>query len=245
MSSSESQGSRWKSKAWRILRTSGVAKYIVLVLFPLIGRPLHFVNGSTSKGYARARIGWAFPLAASAIWVLAMNSIFHYFSDRKFENLVEVLGANEAYRRVNFFTFLVRYETTFLIVVGIAIVAFIRWNYHRLARKALRRWFPEVPSVPFKYYLVATSSSTLIIGFGAWLLALSLRFYNGDIRPLVDGAGKGVVTGLIILYCFILYLAFENRKRSVHQIYGGMALVVDLAKIPPLVGAAFLIKFFI
>jgi len=245
MSSSESHGSRWKSKAWRILRTSGAAKYIILVLFPLIGRPFHFVNGPDSKSYARARIGWAFPLAASAMWVLAMNSIFNYFSDRKFENFVAVLGANEAYKRINFFALLVRYETIFLIVGGIAIVAFIRWNYHRLARKALRRWFPGVPSVPFKYYLVSTSSSMLIIGFGAWLLALSLRFYNGDIRPLIDGAGNYVVAGLIISYCLLFYLAFENRKKSVRQIYGGMALLVDLAAIPPLVFAAFLIKFFI
>ncbi|QSQ31178.1 hypothetical protein [Xanthomonas translucens] len=174
-----------------------------------------------------------------------MNAIFHYFSDKKFENLVGVLGANEAYKRMDLLTLLVRYETSFLIVGGIALVAFIRWNYHRLARVALMRWFPGVPRVPFKCYLVATSSSMLIIGFGAWLLALSLRFYNGDIRPLVDGVENGLVAGLIISYCFLFHLAFENRRKSVHQIYGGMALLVDLATIPPLVAAAFLIKFLI
>ncbi|WP_295935238.1 hypothetical protein [uncultured Xanthomonas sp.] len=218
-------------RAWRWLRARGIANYIILLGFPLFGKPLHFIKGATGRGYARARIGWALPLAASGVWVFAMNTIFHFLGDRQFEVLAKNVGATEAYKRMNIIAQILRYETILIIFCGIVSIAFIRWNYHRLARIILKKWWENIPIVPFKYYLVSTSSSAFLIGLGSLLLASLIRYFNGDIRPAVEWLGTGVVNCVLILYFLAFYVSIINRKRAVIGVYGPIWWLVDFGAV--------------
>ncbi|CAE6709250.1 hypothetical protein XA1311A_06340 [Xanthomonas arboricola] len=212
---------------WRWMRKLGLANYIILVFFPFVGRQNHFVMGVSAKSYARARIGWASPLAASGVWVLAMNNFFRYLSDKNFEGLVKQLGANEAYSRTSLGMAIVRYETILIIVGGISIWALVRWGYHRIARHILEPW-EKVQRVPLKYYLVSTSSIVLFFGLFGWLFALLVRFYNGDIRPVADFVGEGALVVLLLCCGLAIHVALWNAQQSRKELYGKFSGIVGL-----------------
>lgn len=223
---------------WKWARSTGVARYLLLMAFPLFGRPLHFVAGDSRRSYASARFGVvALPLAAAGLWVLAMTLFFDGVAIELLPRLNASLGEVAAYRRMTLLNNIVKWETLLLILGGVLALSHLRYAYFRLARKAVVRFGRpglQVPLVPRKYFLVSTSSTALLYGIAGVLFGLVQR-YGVEHHALIQSvAASSWFAALLLAFGGASWIGWRNRQAAHLELYGSAKASrwVDLAVIP-------------
>ena len=220
---------------WKWARSTGVARYLLLLAFPLFGRPLHFVAGDSRRSYASARFGVVtLPLAAAGLWVIAMTLFFDGVAIELVPRLNATLGEVAAYRRMTLLNNIVKWETALLILGGVLALSYLRYGYYRLARKAVVRFGQPGPLVPRKYFLVSTSSTAFLYGIAGVLFGLVQR-YGVEHRALIQSVAASPWFGALLLAFGVAHLiGWRNRQAAHVELYGSAKASrwVDLAVIP-------------
>lgn len=209
---------RAMAQGWRKLREWGVAKFFVLLFFPLFGRPLDFVNGPQRRSYAFAKWGWALPFAAASVWAKAMVTLYNFVSQSDFDVYAQRVGAQKAHTQVITIGKLLFLETFILICVIVGAVAVLRFFYFLLVRLVLTNFRKAPQNLPFRYFLTATSSTLFLCGCVVWGVAIYVRHVSGAQSVLRLVGEKGVVIVLAVLG-LLVYRGLQNRLLGVKELY--------------------------
>ncbi|GEM_PF-1919980 len=230
------------SKVWRKLREWGIAKFVVLLFFPLFGRPLDFVDGPQRRSYAFAKWGWALPLAAASVWAKAMVTFYTFVSRSDFDVYAQRLGAQKAHAHVVTTEKIMFWETLILICVVAAVVAAVRFGYFLFASWVVSKFRRAPQRVPFRYFLTSTSSTMFLYGCVFWGVSLYFR-HMSYVQPVLSIVGeKGTFIALGILG-LLSYRVFQNRAMGVKELYGSswIPFLVDVTAFAVLMGLLLLI----
>lgn len=208
--------------AWSRIRGHQVSKYALLLIAPVVVKPLDF-TAARRPIHLRLKGLWGLPLVVAGVWAAIAGFSLEWAYGNSVGPGVSVAEALKIGGRLKNMAWVLVTASTAILLYSISI---LRWGFHCAAIRLLRRWFPTI-SMPHSLFFVVNTS-----GWGMWFaiygygLLQAVKWWVSAGQPAyVPNASNLTEPFLhIAIVCALsglLHLTTRNNTEGIRALYGG------------------------
>lgn len=221
--------------AWSKIRDHQVSKYALLLISPIVVKPLDFTP-TRRPVHLRLKGLWGLPLVVAGVWAALAGISLEWAYGNSAGPGTSVPEALKILGRLKNMTWLLVTASTVILLYSISI---LRWGFHCAAIRLLRRWFPTISMPHCLFFIVNTS------GWGMWLaiygfgLFQAIKWWVSAGKPTSAPDASNLTEPLLHLAVLcalggLLHLTTRNSNEGLRALYGGhrgLSFLVNLVGI--------------
>lgn len=208
--------------AWSKIRDHQVSKYALLLIAPVVVKPLDFTP-TRRPIHLRLKGLWGLPVVVAGVWAAIAGFSLEWAYGSSVGPGVSVAEALKIVGRLKNMAWVLVTASTAILLYSISV---LRWGFHCAAIQLLRRWFPTI-SMPHCLYFVVNTS-----GWGLWLaiyiygLFQAIKWWVSAGKPTYAPDASNLTEPLLHLTVLcalggLLHLTTRNSNEGLRALYGG------------------------